>query len=96
MLQIQNICTGKFDENGSLYYYDWEGLHFYTKIGYGLFLLIFLLMVAVKIGRYQMNKKDQNPNLIPNTIDLESILLNFTLIALMIMAGILRDYASKK
>ena len=80
MIQVQNICTGNFDENGSLYYYNWEGFHLYTKMGYGICLLISLLMVAVKIGRYQMDKKDHNPNLIPKTKDLESILLNFTLV----------------
>ena len=52
-------------------------------------------MVAVKIGRYQMDKKDHNPNLIPKTKDLESILLNFTLAALITISPILRNVNRK-
>ena len=95
-IQTQNICTGNFDESGSLYYYKWKGPHFYTGFGRGLFLLVIFLMIVVKIGRYQMNKYDQKPNTISTPKDLDSILLNFTLMSSMMVSAPLRAYLRKK
>ena len=91
--------TGNFNENGSVYYYQWEGPHFYGILGPVLFLIITILMICVRIRKYQMNKQDENPNSVSTTKDLESILLNFTLVSLIIVSstvGPLRSYLRKK
>ena len=89
---MQNICTGNFQKNGSFYYYDLDGFHPYAGIICGLCILIGVFMVAIKFRRYQINKNDQDST----PMDLESNLLNFNIIALIILHRLLQGYNHKK
>ena len=53
---------------------------------------ISVFMVAIKLRSYQIKKNDQNSKL----GDLESNLLNFIIIALIILHGVLQGYNQKK
>ena len=91
-IQVQNICTGNFHKNGSFYYYDFDGFHAYSGIIFSLYISISVFMVAIKLRSYQIKKNDQNSKL----GDLESNLLNFIIIALIILHGVLQGYNQKK
>ena len=91
----QKVCTGKFDESGSLYYYDWKGFHPYTGIFYTIILAAVFLMVCVKIGSYQI-KQNEPVGFIQPPKNMESIWLNFTLMVLIMMSFLLNDVGWKK
>ena len=91
-IQVQNICTGNFQKNGSFYHYDLNGFHPYTGKICSLCISIGVFMVAIKFRRYQINKNDQDST----PMDLESNLLNFNIIALIILHRLLQGYNQKK
>ena len=83
--KINGVCTGIFSSNEEDL--DWQDLvnskvtytHMYT-LWFWVFITL-ILMIFVKIGRRKISL--EQPGLIPQPKDLESMLLNFTLMILL-------------
>ena len=94
----QKICTGKFDGSGSIYYYDWNHVHHihpYEGISWTIILSAVFLMVCVKIGGYKM-KQNEPVRFVHSPKSMESILLNFTLMILLMTSFFLNELGWKK
>ena len=94
----QEVCTGIFDGTGNLTHYNWDPnkLHPYTVIYNAIVLLATCLMAFIEIGRHRIKLSKPIGIGIQPPKNLESALLNFALIALIVLNHTSHNFYFKK
>ena len=84
---IQAICSGIIDKTDS------QMFHSYTQIFAYLIVVVMVLMVAVNIGKNQISLEPISSKFEPK--NLESMLLNLTLLVLIFSSYVFKSFLEK-